>query len=124
MIWFHLILSHTSMGYLKDSSKMELEKIDMLNRLFSLYEALLTEKQSTYFKMYYYEDYTLQEIAESLNVSRNAIFDQLKIVSAKLFDFEAKLHLLETQKQRKKYLDSYEKTKDTKYLDLLRKMDE
>lgn len=54
------------------------EKKAWYNQLFDLYGDLLTDKQQSYFKLYYFEDYSLQEIAEVFEVSRNAVFDQLK----------------------------------------------
>ena len=63
------------------------------NVLYDLYGALLTEKQREYFEYYYAEDYSLAEIAELLGVSRNAVFDQLHIVTGYLDDYEEKLKL-------------------------------
>lgn len=69
------------------------------NQLFDLYKKLLTEKQCEYFEYYYAEDYSLSEIAELLKVSRNAVYDQLKIVCGRLDEYEEKLDIL---KQREK----------------------
>lgn len=102
----------------------QFEKTAHLNALFSLYGSLLTDKQQTYFKLYYYEDQSLQEIASQLKVSRNAVFDQLKNVEQHLNAYEEKLHLLQDSQKRLSYLDKYQQTKDSKYLDLIRKMDE
>ena len=62
---------------------MTLEERDHLIRLFETYENLLTEHQQEYFRNYYLYDLSLQEIAESFSVSRNAIFDQIKKVTVK-----------------------------------------
>lgn len=70
------------------------EKI-RFNSLFDLYGNLLTDKQREYFGYYYSEDYSLSEIAELLGVSRNAVHDQIKIVTGHLDEFETKLGLLE-----------------------------
>ena len=56
---------------------MDLIKRDYHISLFDTYKELLTDKQQEYFILYYYEDYTLKEIAENKNISRNAVFDQL-----------------------------------------------
>ena len=61
--------------------------------LFETYQELLTEKQKEYFILSYFEDLTLSEIAENLNVSRNAAFDQIKKTVAILEDYEGKLKL-------------------------------
>ena len=101
-----------------------LEKKEQLNQLFDMYNALLTEKQVLYFKYYYQDDYSLQEIAELSNVSRHAIFDQLKKVEQHLFSYEEKLQLLETKQKRLNIINQLETTKDLKKLDDLRKLDE
>ena len=70
---------------------MDLIKREYHIALFDTYKELLTEKQQEYFVLYYYEDYTLSEIAENKNVSRNAVFDQIKKVINILENYEEKL---------------------------------
>ena len=61
--------------------------------LFEYYKELLTDKQIDTFICYYNEDYSLSEIASEFNVSRNAVFDQLKKTIAILEDYESKLKM-------------------------------
>jgi hypothetical protein len=77
-----------------------LEEKVLLNLLFDLYGSLLTEKQRQYFEYYYSDDYSLSEIADLLQVSRNAVFDQIKIVIGHLEKFEEKLGLLKQKQHR------------------------
>lgn len=63
------------------------------NFLYDYYKELLTDKQRSYFEDYYFEDYSLKEISENKNVSRNACFNQIKSVEEKLDFFEEKLQL-------------------------------
>ena len=70
---------------------MDLVKREYHIALFEIYKELLTEKQKEYFVLSYFEDLTLSEIAENLNVSRNAVFDQIKKTVAILEDYELKL---------------------------------
>ncbi len=98
-------------------------KNEKLNQLFSYYKNLLTDKQQTYFKEYYYYDLSLQEIADKYSVSRNAVFDQLKRVENNLNDLEDKLKLFSLSSKRIDLIDKYLETKDSKYLDELRKLD-
>jgi len=100
-----------------------LTKNEKLNRLFSYYKNLLTEKQQTYFMEYYYLDLSLQEIADKYSVSRNAVFDQLKKTENHLKDFESKLNLVSLADKRIDLVSKYNQTKDNKYLEQLRKMD-
>jgi hypothetical protein len=75
------------------------EKI-LYNLLYDLYGSLLTEKQRQYFEYYYSDDYSLSEIADLLQVSRNAVHDQIKIVLGHLENFEEKLGLLKQKQHR------------------------
>ena len=72
---------------------MDLIKREYYIALFETYKELLTEKQKEYFILSYFEDFTLSEIASNLNVSRNAVFDQLKKTIAILEDYESKLKM-------------------------------
>ncbi len=80
--------------------KSSLEKKQRVNLLMDCYIDLLTDKQREYLSLYYEEDLSLSEIAEDLNVSRNAVYDNLKRAVASLEDYEKKLHLLEKHIQR------------------------
>ena len=67
------------MDYLPISLIMnDLEKREEVINLYDTYTGLLTAKQRMYFEEYYYDDMTLQEIASNHDVSRNAVFDQIK----------------------------------------------
>ena len=55
-----------------------MEKEIYYNNLFDYYGELLNEKQQEYFKYYYFDNLSLSEIADNLNLSRNAIHKQLK----------------------------------------------
>ena len=70
-----------------------MDKLIYLNNLFDLYGNLLTDKQQMYFKDYYFNNLSYGEISEKYDVSRNAIFHQLKIIEDKLEFYEGKLNL-------------------------------
>ena len=55
-----------------------MEKEVYLTILFDYYGKLLTEKQQRYFSYYYFDNLSLGEIKDNLNISRNAIHTQLK----------------------------------------------
>ena len=65
------------------------------NNLYDYYKDLLTEKQREYFEDYNFNDFSLAEISENENVSRNAVFNQIKNIKEKLDFFEKKLKLYE-----------------------------
>ncbi len=72
-----------------------MEKRDYLIMLYDFYGELLNEKQKTYFEEYYFNNLSLGEISENLNISRNAIHKCLAGVEEKLTLFEEKLKLYE-----------------------------
>lgn len=65
------------------------------NELYDIYGRLLTEKQREYFEDYYFNNLSFSEMAENYNVSRNAIFKQIHIVTDKLEEYERILRLRE-----------------------------
>lgn len=72
---------------------MEIEKTNRMNALFEFYSTLLTEKQMNYIELYYGDDYSLGEIAADYDVSRQAVYDNIKRTEKSLETYERKLHL-------------------------------
>ena len=66
-----------------------------LNNLYDYYYLLLTEKQREYYEAYYFHDFSLAEIAENNQVSRNAVHGQIKNVEERLEFYEESLKLYE-----------------------------
>lgn len=77
-----------------------LEKTNRMNYLYDFYQALLTPKQSSYMALYYLDDYSLGEIAEEYDVSRQAVYDNIKRTEAMLEEYEDKLMLFEKFQKR------------------------
>lgn len=71
-----------------------LAKTNRINMLFDFYEPLLTEKQQTFLKYYFHDDYTLSEIAGEFDISRQAVYEHIKRAESALEDYESKLGLL------------------------------
>lgn len=64
-----------------------------LNNLFAIYEDLLTDKEKDIYKLYCYDDLSLQEISDNLSITRTAVYNTIKRVNDKLTFYEEKLHL-------------------------------
>ncbi len=97
-----------------------LQKSIELNNLYDLYQDLLTDKQKDYFESYYFDDYSITEISENKEVSRNAVHDQLKRTTKKLNDLESKLGLYKKYKQRQIIIDKIkESTNDSNIINLM-----
>ena len=61
--------------------------------LYDYYGELLSESQQKYFEDYYFNNLSLGEVSEELNISRNAVHKQLKSAIEKLYFYEEKLEL-------------------------------
>ncbi|EHN62301.1 helix-turn-helix protein [Listeria innocua ATCC 33091] len=79
-----------------------------MNLLFDFYQELLTTKQKSYVSFYYLDDYSLGEIAEEFEVSRQAIYDNIKRTEESLEKYEEKLGMLRKYQQREKLFDQLE----------------
>ncbi|MFC5401905.1 YlxM family DNA-binding protein [Cohnella soli] len=75
------------------SGENALEKTNRINVLYDFYGPLLTDKQQTFLKCYFHDDYTLGEIAADFRISRQAVYEHLKRAEQVLEDYEAKLGL-------------------------------
>jgi predicted DNA-binding protein YlxM (UPF0122 family) len=71
-----------------------LEKTIRINMLFDFYQALLTDKQQTFLRCYYQDDFSLGEIASEFEISRQAVFEHIKRAEHMLEEYEQKLRLL------------------------------
>lgn len=84
---------------------MEIEKTNRMNALFEFYSTLLTEKQMNYIELYYADDFSLGEIAEEYDVSRQAVYDNIKRTEKLLETYEKKLHLYSNYVVRQEMID-------------------
>lgn len=94
-----------------------LEKTTRMNYLFDFYQSLLTPKQRSYMSLYYLDDHSLGEIAEEYNISRQAVYDNIKRTEQMLEQYEEKLLLFQKFQERQSLLqqlkDEAEKVDDT-----------
>ena len=74
--------------------------------LFDYYGELFTDKQKEYFTDYYFNNLTLQEIADNNNVSRNAVHKNIKEILVKLDYYEEKLNLYSNKQKIEKLLEN------------------
>lgn len=81
-----------------------LEKTTRINYLYDFYQSLLTPKQSSYMSLYYLDDYSLGEIAEEYDVSRQAVYDNIKRTEQMLEQYEEKLLLFQKFEARQRIL--------------------
>lgn len=83
----------------------DLVKTLRMNYLFDFYQSLLTNKQRNYLELFYLEDYSLSEIADTFNVSRQAVYDNIRRTGDLVEDYEKKLELYQKFEQRREIYD-------------------
>lgn len=76
--------------------------------LYDYYGKLLTDKQQKYFEDYYFDNLTMEEIAENDNISKNAVSKQLIGIKEKLNYYEEILKLNYNKDKIEKVLENTE----------------
>ena len=87
------------------------EKIE-ISILLNLYGNLLTETQKNYMDLYYNQDYSLSEIGDNENITRQAVRTILLKSKNKLYEYEKKLGFYKKEKEIKKIIEKLQKSKD------------
>ncbi|WP_405351660.1 YlxM family DNA-binding protein [Fusobacterium animalis] len=102
---------------------MILDKFVEIANLFEIYSSLLSEKQKEYLEDHFENDLSLSEIAKNNNVSRQAIYDNIKRGIAFLYDYEDKLKFYQIKKNIREELmnlkENYTKEKLEKIIENL-----
>lgn len=83
-----------------------MEKNIEISILSQIYKNVLTEKQFKILSEYYNNDFSLSEIAENYNITRQAVRDNIKSGEAKLYDLENKLGLMQKMQNQEEIVNS------------------
>lgn len=83
---------------------MKMDKNTHYILLFDCYQALLTDKQRQMMELYYNHDFTLVEIAEELQISRQGVYDHIKRTVQLLQQYEDKMGLLATFRRQNRVI--------------------
>jgi len=102
------------------------EKNFIFSILYDYYGDLLSNNQANIIDLYYNQDFSLSEIAEDMNISRQGVYDALKRAEKSLTDYEKKIKLHE---KYQKYLKAAENivrlvsgVDDQKYTDAVKQI--
>lgn len=87
----------------------DLIKTIRMNYLFDFYQSLLTEKQRNYLELFYLQDYSLSEIADTFDVSRQAVYDNIRRTGDLVEDYEKKLGLYQNFEKRQNIYEAIKK---------------
>ena len=85
--------------------------------LFLYYKNLFSEKQRLYLELYLEENNSLTEIAEGFNVTRQAVFDNIKRGFKQLDEYEKKLEIFKKEKELKMKLEGLKENFSMKKLE-------
>lgn len=96
---------------------MELKEFFEVSVLMSYYKNLLSDKQRIYMIEHFEEDYSLSEIASKHNVSRQAIYDNIKRGIHLLKEYEEKIGMNKREIKIKEILLDLRKDFNIKNLD-------
>ncbi len=95
--------------------KMHRDKI-YDNDLLDYYGNLLTDRQNEVMKMYIADDMSMQEIADSLMISKPGVQDLINRTYKTLDDYENKLRLIELAKKREAIYREIKSLIDDEYI--------
>ena len=90
---------------------MKVSEIDNMayeSLLYDFYGVLLTDKQREVMELYHEENFSIVEIARELNVSKQAVYDNLRKSDKILRDYEAKLGLMWSLLKTRELIESIE----------------
>ena len=82
-----------------------MEDIFKINMLLIYYKNLLTERQKKCLEMYYEYDYSLNEIADILKISKQGVSDNIKRGIENLSEYEDKLKMINNRFKNEKKLE-------------------
>ncbi|WP_338971468.1 YlxM family DNA-binding protein [Spiroplasma endosymbiont of Panorpa germanica] len=99
------------------------EKNDFVVELFDIYKEFLTSKQKKYFEFYFFEDFSLQEIAEEHEISRAAVFDSIKNAIKLLEECEQKIGSLNLLKNLQNIINQYKDNDNLVVQEILKKIE-
>ncbi len=99
-----------------------MEKFEYFNDLMPFYQSLLTPRQNEILQYYYFEDLSITEIADLLNISRNAVFDTLKKSTNQITKYETKLGLYSSYKKRMQLFNKLKKLEISQVDDIVNEL--
>lgn len=81
-----------------------MDKSVKISMLLEIYKNILTDRQVDIVEWYYNQNLSLSEIADELNITRQAVRKSLIEAEKNLFSLEEKLKLLEKKLQKEKII--------------------
>lgn len=90
-----------------------LEKYIEISILYDFYGELLSEKQKKIIDYYYNDNFSLGEIADEVEISRQGVYDSLKRAEELLHEYDSKLKLIDKYQDNRELIQAtLEKLRD------------
>ena len=86
-----------------------MDELYTIGLLLDFYGQMVTKRQYEIMDLYYNSDYSLGEIAQELNISRQGVYDNIKRGKSALFDMELKLGLVVRYSKQKEKASEIQK---------------
>ena len=83
---------------------------EYITSLYEIYKELLNEKEKNYFEYYYFEDYSMQEIADLYKVSKAYASKYLNKINDKIINYEK---ILKINDRNSKIIDLLKNVNDS-----------
>ena len=83
---------------------------EYITTLYEIYKELLNEKEINYFEYYYFEDYSMQEIADLYKVSKAYASKYLNKINDKIINYEK---ILKINDRNSKIIDLLKNVNDS-----------
>lgn len=83
---------------------------EYITSLYEIYKELLNEKERNYFEYYYFEDYSMQEIADLYKVSKAYASKYLNKINDKIINYEK---ILKINDRNSKIIDLLKNVNDS-----------
>ncbi len=101
----------------------KLKEKELNSSYYDFYKELLTNKQREYFELHVILDNSISEISADLNVSRNAVHDNVARTIKILANYENKLNLYRKSLEREKLLCKIETRANKDVIDKIRELE-
>ena len=87
--------------------------------LYEIYNKLLSEREKTYFEDYYFEDLSLQEMADNYSVSKSYVGKLINSIENKLIKYEESLNIYNKNNKIKEIIRDLDSSIASKIEELL-----
>ena len=78
-----------------------MDNVVYYTELYDYYKDLLTDTQKKYFEDYYFKNLSFSEISSRYDVSRNAVYNQIKLTKKSLDKYESALKIKEKERKNR-----------------------